>query len=75
MYLIGHRPVIVKREVIGPKVDGSSAQILSCKVFRDWSLLNKRGEIILDGYTLLHFWKQHLTAFVDCGLEKWGLAF
>ena len=36
--------------------DGSSAQYLRCKVFPDWSIIN---------IYLLHFLKQHLTAFVD----------
>ena len=36
----GHRPVIVKWPVIGSKVRGSSAQYISCKVFRDWSIIN-----------------------------------
>ena len=37
----GHRPVLVKRVVIGSKeVGGSSALYLSFKVFRDWSIIN-----------------------------------
>ena len=48
----GHRPVIVKRVVIGSKggwaqrVSGISAQYLSCKVFRVWSMINIRESII-----------------------------
>ena len=51
-------------------MDGSSAQYLSCNVFRDWSIVKlweinhiyKKGI----GYiSLLHFLKQHLSAFAD----------
>ena len=35
---------------------GSSAYYLRCKVFSDWSIINM-------GIYLLHFLKQHLTAF------------
>ena len=45
----GHRPVIIKRAMIvskggwlAPKVGGSSAQYLSCKVFRGWSIIKLR---------------------------------
>ena len=48
----GHRPVIVKRAVIGSK-DGwkLSTIFLSCKVFHDWSII-KLGNILylFDGY-------------------------
>ena len=38
---LGHRPVIVKRAVIGSKgASGSSGHILSYKVLRDWSIIN-----------------------------------
>ena len=40
---LGHRPVIVKKAVIGSKDEwkgvGSSAQYLSCKVLRDWTTI------------------------------------
>ena len=35
---------------------GSSAYYIRCKVFSDWSIINM-------GIYLLHFLKQHLTAF------------
>ena len=54
----GHRPVIVKRALIGSK-DGWGSKggwklstiFLSCKVFHDWSMI-KLGNILylLDGY-------------------------
>ena len=43
--VLGHRPIIVKGTEIGSKgrlaqkVGGSSAQYLSCNVFRDWSII------------------------------------
>ena len=49
---VGHRPVIVKRAVIGSKGRWKLSTIfLSCKVFRDWPII-KRGNILylLDGY-------------------------
>ena len=55
---------------------GSSAQYLCCKAFHDWSIINmqERNHFYKTGIYLLHFLKQHLTAFVDllywCGLEK-----
>ena len=48
----GHRPVIVKRAVIGSKGGWKLSTIfLSCKVFHDWSII-KLGHILyfLDGY-------------------------
>ena len=72
----GHRPLIVKRAVIGSKGGWKLSTIfLSCEMFHDWSII-KLGNILylLDGISLLYFLKQHLTAFVDsvywCGLEK-----
>ena len=49
--LNGHRPVIVKRAVIGSKGGWKLSTIfLSCKVFHDWSII-KLGNILflLDG--------------------------
>ena len=72
---LGHRPVIVKRAVIGSKGGWKLSTIFSsCKVFYDWSFL-KLGKILylLDGYifavlfeTTSHYW---------CGLEKRTLHF
>ena len=48
---IGHRPVIVKRALIGSKGGCKLSTIfLSCKVFHDWSII-KLGNILylLDG--------------------------
>ena len=39
---LGHRPLIVKRVVIGSQGGGNSAQYLCCKVFHDWSIINIR---------------------------------
>ena len=50
--IVGHRPVIVNREVIGSKGGWKLSTIfLSCKVFHDWSII-KLGNILylLDGY-------------------------
>ena len=52
---IGHRPVIVKRAVIGSKGGRKlSTVFLSCKVFHDWSII-KLGNILylLDGYVFV----------------------
>ena len=52
---IGHRPVIVKRAVIGSKGGRKLSTIfLSCKVFHDWSII-KLGNILylLDGYVFV----------------------
>ena len=49
---VGHRPVIVKRAVIGSKGERRLSTIfLSCMVFHDWSII-KLGNILylLDGY-------------------------
>ena len=48
---LGHRPVIVKRSVIGSKGGQVSTIFLSCKVFHDWSII-KLGNILylLDEY-------------------------
>ena len=65
--LEGHRPVNVKRAVIGSKGGWKLSTIfLSCKVFHDWSII-KLGNILylLDRSTLLYFLEQHLIAFVD----------
>ena len=35
---LGHRPLIVKRVVVG----GNSAQYLCCIMFHDWSIINIR---------------------------------
>ena len=64
---LGHRPVNVKRAVIGSKGGWKLSTIfLSCKVFHDWSII-KLGNILylLDGLSLLYFLEQHLIAFVD----------
>ena len=48
----GHRPVNVKRALIGSKGGWKLSTIfLSCKVFHDWSII-KLGNILylLDGY-------------------------
>ena len=52
--LPGHRPVIVKRAVIGSKGGWKLSIIFlscTCKVFHDWSII-KLGKILylLDGY-------------------------
>ena len=45
--LLGHRPVIVKRAVIGSKGGWKLSTIfLSCKVFRDWSIIKLRKYIV-----------------------------
>ena len=45
-YLTGHRPVNVKRAVIGSKGGWKLSTIfLSCKVFHDWSII-KLGNIL-----------------------------
>ena len=52
LHLPGHRPVIVKRALIGSKGGWKLSTIfLSCKVFHDWSII-KLGNILylLDGY-------------------------
>ena len=49
---LGHRPVNVKRALIGSKGGWKLSTIfLSCKVFHDWSII-KLGNILylLDGY-------------------------
>ena len=49
---LGHRPVIVKRALIGSKGGWKLSTIfLSCKVFHDWSII-KLGNILylLDGH-------------------------
>ena len=44
--ITGHRPVIVKRAVIGSKSGWKLSTIfLSCKVFHDWSII-KIGNIL-----------------------------
>ena len=51
VFLSGHRPVNVKRAVIGSKGGWKLSTIfLSCKVFNDWSII-KLGNILylLDG--------------------------
>ena len=51
LYNLGHRPVNVKRAVIGSKGGWKLSTIfLSCKVFHDWSII-KLGNILylLDG--------------------------
>ena len=61
---LGHIPVIVKRAGIGSK---SLTLNLSCKMFRDWSMINIR-EIIhfyLTAVYLLNVLKQHITALAD----------
>ena len=46
IYLRGHRPVNVKRAVIGSKGGWKLSTIfLSCKVFHDWSII-KLGNIL-----------------------------
>ena len=43
----GHRPVIVKRAVIGSKGGWKPSTIfLSCKVFQDWSVIKLRKYIV-----------------------------
>ena len=49
---LGHRPVIVKRALVGSKGGWKLSTLsLSCKVFHDWSII-KYGNILylLDGY-------------------------
>ena len=50
--LVGHRPEIVKRAVIGSKGGWNLSTIfLSCKVFHDWSIIKLRKYMYLfDGY-------------------------
>ena len=49
---IGHRPVIVKRAVIGSKGGWELSTIfLSCKVFHDWSIKKLVNLLyLLDGH-------------------------
>ena len=49
---LGHRPVIVKRALIGSNVGWMLSTIfLSCKVFHDWSIIKLRNMLyLLDGY-------------------------
>ena len=60
---LGHRPVIVKRALIGSK-DGLKLTtiFLSCKVFHDWSIL-KLGNILylLDGYIFAFLFKNNIS--------------
>ena len=60
--VLGHRPVNVKRAVIGSKGGGKLSTIfLSCKVFHDWSMI-KLGNILylLDGSIFaVHFETSH----------------
>ena len=45
---IGHRPVIVKRAVIGSKGPWKLSKIvLSCKVFHDWSIIKLGNTLYL----------------------------
>ena len=46
---------------------GSSAQYLSCKVFRDWSIIKlwEINNMYEMGRSLLHILNQHLIAFFD----------
>ena len=65
--VLGHRPVNVKRAVIGSRGGWKLSTIfLSCMVFHDWSII-KLGNILylLDGSIFLYFLEQHLIAFVD----------
>ena len=44
---IGHRPVIVKRALIGSKGGWKLSTIfLSCKVFHDWSIIKLQKYIV-----------------------------
>ena len=44
---LGHRPVIVKRALIGSKCGWKLSIIfLSCKVFHDWSIIKLRKYIV-----------------------------
>ena len=51
-HISGHRPVIVKRAVIGSKGGWKLSTIsFSCKVFHDWSIIKLREYMyLLDGY-------------------------
>ena len=64
---LGHRPVIVKRAVIGSKGGWKLSTIfLSCKVFHDWSIIKLRNLLyLLDGYIFAVLFEKHLIAFVD----------
>ena len=68
MYTVGHRPVIVKKALIGSKGGWKLSTIfLSCKVFHDWSIIKlwKYNVFIRWVYLRCTFLKQHLIAFVD----------
>ena len=62
----GHRPVNMKRAVIGPKGGWRLRPILQSKLFRDW-VNNEHTENkshLLDKNVFGAIWKQHPTAFV-----------
>ena len=64
---LGHRPVNVKRALIGSKGGWKLSTIfLSCKVFHDWSIMKLENILyLLDGYIFAVLFKHHLIAFVE----------
>ena len=78
---LGHRPVTVKRAVIGSKGGWKLSTIfLSCKVFHDWSKI-KHGNILylLDGNIFVVLFETTSHCFCKLsllvGLRKKDLAF
>ena len=70
---VGHRPVIVKRAVIGSKGRWNlSAIFLSSKVFHDWSII-KLGNIfhLLDGYIFAVLFETISHCFCWLSLLVW----
>ena len=64
---LGHRPVIVKRALIGSK-GGWKLSTISVYVEKcsDWSIIKLRESIFTRRvYICCTFFKQHITAFVD----------
>ena len=54
---LGHRPVNVKRAVIGSKGGWKLSTIfLSCKVFHDWSIIKLGNVFIRRVYLCCTFW-------------------
>ena len=63
----GHRPVIVQRALIGSKDGWKLSTICKLKSVLKRSIikLRVRNRIYYTGIYLLHFLKQHITAFLD----------
>ena len=69
LHILGHIPVIVKREVIGLKGGWKFSTIfLSCKVFNDWSIIKPGNTLyLLDGYIFTVLFET--TSHCFCGLS------